>query len=247
MRPVATGRKLLSRNAWGEGTRGRSGQEESTSRPSPRHSPEVAAHCPDVATCRWRSACSIQRMRSVAVATRCADSAAGRLVLLPFGPPDPLEPLHAIHLVRPPADHRPRRGAAGAGANLPARRHRGLSPAPGPTVPFFGGESNLVPNEFSLQMIQPEHFCVAHSLVHWAGASFASGVIQAYPASCPTVPFRQCSVADESDLAVSPPVRRLVANGTATLVPEPSAALLLLPALGGLLPPRVRRRDSRVA
>jgi hypothetical protein len=42
-------------------------------------------------------------------------------------------------------------------------------------------------------------------------------------------------------------MRRFVAGGSATLVPEPSAALLLVPALGGLLLRQARRRASRAA
>lgn len=109
----------------------------------------------------------------------------------------------------------------------------------------FGGNSNNAPNEFALAFVQPASF---DRLVLWFSGSpaiFTGGAIQPYPASCPTVPAPVCFASREDNFNTG--VGRLVAGGSATLVPEPSAALLLVPALGGLFLRRVRGREQRVA
>jgi hypothetical protein len=107
----------------------------------------------------------------------------------------------------------------------------------------FGGNSSTVPNEFGFAVRQS----TSSMFVVWfsgQATTFTGGAIQPHPASCQTVPSG-CAPAWEAVLNSSD--ARFVSGGTATLVPEPSAALLLVPALGGLLLRTARRRGQQVA
>lgn len=101
-----------------------------------------------------------------------------------------------------------------------------------------------VPGDFAVQFFTPD---ISSALVFWFGGtptSFTGGAIQPYPASCAP---GMCLPSSERRIRGGPFALRGVASGSATLVPESSAALLLVPALGGLFLRRVRRRHSRVA
>ncbi len=109
--------------------------------------------------------------------------------------------------------------------------------------PAFQGENNAVPNEFGIVLFNPGLSARLNLWFAGPAASFTGGAIQTNPASCLTF----CAASQEVSVVGAQGVQRFVSGGTATLVPEPSAALLLVPALGGLLLRRVRRRDSLVA